>query len=47
MTQRDLYPLAFAAVLVLGVGLSRGLDPAVIVALSLAAMEVEARSWLS
>jgi hypothetical protein len=44
VTGRSLRRLALAAVLVVIVGLSLGLDPAMAVAFSLAVMEVDAHS---
>ena len=41
MSSRNLVRLALAATLVVGVGISRGLDTAMAVALSLAVMEIE------
>ncbi len=44
MTNRNVVRLALAATLVVSVALSRGLDAAMAVALSLAVMEVDAQT---
>jgi hypothetical protein len=42
--QRNIHRLALAAVLVVATGVSRGLDAAIAVALSLATMEIDAHN---